>query len=58
MSLQINGLHRVFNSAQGRGHVLRGIDLTVEPGEFDVWVAPAAEAEGVSGRFVLGSDRS
>ena len=34
MSLQINGLHRVFNSAQGRGHVLRGIDLTVEPGEF------------------------
>lgn len=26
---------------------------TVEPGEFRVWIAPSAEAEGVSGTFVL-----
>ena len=31
---------------------------TVEAGEFQVWVAPSAEAEGVSGRFVLNADRS
>jgi beta-glucosidase len=32
-----------------------GIDdkLTVEPGEFRVWIAPSAQAEGVNGRFVL-----
>ncbi len=28
---------------------------TVEPGEFDVWIAPSAQAEGVTGRFVLGA---
>ncbi|GAA4019000.1 glycoside hydrolase family 3 N-terminal domain-containing protein [Sphingomonas swuensis] len=42
--------------------VLRRADLAfigrnnrpvVEPGEFDVWVAPSAEAAGVTGRFVL-----
>ncbi|HSI17483.1 MAG TPA: glycoside hydrolase family 3 N-terminal domain-containing protein [Sphingomonas sp.] len=41
---------------------LRGSDLTfigadmkpvVEPGDFLVWIAPSAEAEGVSGRFTL-----
>ncbi len=26
---------------------------TVEPGAFQVWIAPSAEAEGVSGRFTL-----
>lgn len=32
-----------------------GVDLkpTVEPGTFDVWVAPSAEAEGVHGTFEL-----
>ncbi len=32
-----------------------GIDdkLTVEPGEFRVWIAPSAQAEGVNGRFLL-----
>ena len=25
----------------------------IEPGEFDVWIAPSAQAEGVSGRFTL-----
>jgi beta-glucosidase len=37
-----------------------GVDLrpTVEPGEFHIWVAPSAEAEGVSDRFVLSSDQS
>ncbi|MDB5710563.1 MAG: beta-glucosidase [Sphingomonas bacterium] len=41
---------------------LRGSDLTfigadmkpaVEPGDFLVWIAPSAEADGVSGRFTL-----
>ena len=27
--------------------------LKVEPGTFDVWIAPSAEAEGVSGSFEL-----
>jgi beta-glucosidase len=27
--------------------------LTVEPGTFDVWIAPSAEAEGVHGIFQL-----
>ncbi|WP_422631449.1 fibronectin type III-like domain-contianing protein [Pseudomonas lurida] len=26
---------------------------TVEPGAFRVWIAPSAEAEGVSGTFTL-----
>ena len=26
---------------------------TVEPGTFDVWIAPSAEAEGVRGTFEL-----
>ena len=32
-----------------------GVDMvpTVEPGLFDVWIAPSAQAEGVSGRFTL-----
>ncbi|KQR87929.1 glycoside hydrolase family 3 N-terminal domain-containing protein [Sphingomonas sp. Leaf343] len=32
-----------------------GVDMkpTVEAGEFDVWIAPSAQAEGVTGRFVL-----
>ncbi len=32
-----------------------GIDnkLTAEPGEFRVWIAPSAQAEGVNGRFQL-----
>ena len=32
-----------------------GLDLTptVEPGEFRIWVAPSAQAEGVSGDFTL-----
>ena len=32
-----------------------GVDLrpTVEPGDFRVWIAPSAEAEGVSGVFTL-----
>lgn len=32
-----------------------GADMkpTVEPGEFMVWIAPSAEAPGVSGRFTL-----
>jgi beta-glucosidase len=34
-----------------------GVEMkpTVEPGEFDVWIAPSAQAEGVTGRFVLGA---
>ena len=43
---------------------LRGSDLTfigadmkpvAEPGDFLVWIAPSAEADGVSGRFTLTS---
>ena len=30
-----------------------GLSRTVEPGRFDVWIAPSAEAEGVSGGFDL-----
>jgi beta-glucosidase len=32
-----------------------GSDLqpTVEPGDFDLWIAPSAQAEGVTGRFQL-----
>jgi beta-glucosidase len=35
--------------------LFHGIDMkpTVEPGEFHVWVAPSAQAEGVSGAFTL-----
>jgi beta-glucosidase len=31
----------------------RNLQPTAEAGEFDVWVAPSAEAEGLSDRFVL-----
>ena len=30
-----------------------GLKRTVEPGTFDVWIAPSAQAEGVSGSFDL-----
>lgn len=30
-----------------------GMRSTVEPGDFLVWIAPSAEADGVSGRFTL-----
>lgn len=35
--------------------LFHGVDMkaTVEPGEFRVWVAPSAQAEGVSGAFTL-----
>lgn len=33
----------------------RKLEPTVEPGIFDVWIAPSAEAEGVHGTFTLGS---
>lgn len=36
----------------------RNLRPTVEAGEFYVWVAPSAEADGVSGRFVLSADRT
>lgn len=36
----------------------RNLQPTVEAGEFYVWVAPSAEAEGVSGKFTLNADRS
>jgi beta-glucosidase len=36
----------------------RNLRPTVEAGEFYVWVAPSAEADGVSGRFVLNAARS
>ncbi|MCC8441579.1 glycoside hydrolase family 3 C-terminal domain-containing protein [Xanthomonas cannabis] len=39
-----------------REHLLfvgQAMTPTVEPGVFDVWIAPSAEADGVSGRFEL-----
>ena len=33
----------------------RKLEPTVEPGIFDIWIAPSAEAEGVHGTFTLGS---
>jgi beta-glucosidase len=36
----------------------RDLRPTVEAGEFYVWVAPSAEAEGLAGRFTLHADRS
>jgi beta-glucosidase len=36
----------------------RNLRPTVEAGEFHVWIAPSAEAEGLSGRFVLAADRT
>ena len=30
-----------------------GLKRTVQPGAFDVWIAPSAQAEGVSGSFDL-----
>ena len=36
----------------------RNLRPTVEAGEFYVWIAPSAEAEGLSGRFVLTADQS
>jgi beta-glucosidase len=36
----------------------RDLRPTVEAGEFYVWVAPSAEAEGLSGRFVLAAGQS
>jgi beta-glucosidase len=49
-------------ASQKVSFILRRSDLTfigaglkpmVEPGEFRVWIAPSAEADGVSGRFTL-----
>ena len=31
----------------------RDLRPTVEPGKFDVWIAPSAESEGVTGTFEL-----
>lgn len=36
----------------------RNLRPTIEPGEFHVWVAPSAEAEGLAGKFVLSADRT
>jgi beta-glucosidase len=57
---------RKFPLAPGQSHVVRftltagdlafyGLEarLVVEPGTFDVWIAPSAEAEGVHGTFDL-----
>lgn len=33
----------------------RDLKPTVEPGLFDVWIAPSAQAEGVTGQFTLGA---
>ncbi|MGH8908699.1 MAG: ABC transporter ATP-binding protein [Egibacteraceae bacterium] len=34
MSLEIRGVHKFFSGRAGRQHVLRGVDLTIEKGEF------------------------
>jgi nitrate ABC transporter ATP-binding subunit len=34
MALVIEGVHKSFDTKAGRQHVLRGVDLTVRPGEF------------------------
>ena len=31
----------------------RDLKPTIEPGRFQVWIAPSAQAEGVSGQFTL-----
>jgi len=36
----------------------RNLRPTIEAGEFHVWIAPSAEAAGVSGKFVLSADPS
>jgi nitrate/nitrite transport system ATP-binding protein len=58
MSLQINGLHRVFNSAQGRGHVLRGLDLTVEPGEFVAVIGHSGCGKSTLLNLIAGLDQA
>ena len=58
MSLQIKGLHRVFDSAQGRGHVLRGIDLTVEPGEFVAVIGHSGCGKSTLLNLIAGLDRA
>ena len=45
---------RAFHAERGRPRLLRLQDRpVVEPGTFDVWIAPSAQAEGVHGTFDL-----
>ena len=58
MFLEIKNIHKYFGASQNRIHVLRGIDFSMERGEFGVLLGPSGSGKSTLLNIIGGIDQA